>query len=117
MREIRGEIQKTELNIEPKLIQTEADSRRSPVKFIAFPNAKFETSYAVSLSYKISDRSGASKGLSLMSTKSELSANIEARRYGQLVIISDISKVSSNFKELRSLKFSDDDITNLLFWR
>lgn len=104
-----------ELNIEPKLIQTEADSGRSFAKFIAFPNTKFETSCAVSLSYKISDRSGASKGLSLMSTKSELSANIKARQYGQLGIISDISKISSNFKELKSLKFRDDDITNLLF--
>lgn len=52
-----------------------------------------------------------------MSIKSELSANIKARQYGQLGIISDISKVSSNFKELKSLKFRDDDITNLLFWR
>lgn len=52
-----------------------------------------------------------------MSTKSELSANIKARQYGQLGIISDISKVSFNFKELKSLKFRDDDITNLLFWR
>lgn len=117
MREFRGEIQKTELNIESKLIQTEADSGQSPAKFIAFPNAKFQISYAVSLSYEISDWSRASKELSLMSTKSELSANIKARQYGQLVIISDISKISSNFKELKSLKFNDDDITNPLFWR